>query len=128
MTRIKTGDSIKDVIMNMSERNIGASFVVTCLTVYGGEIDSSNVLGGMGNLLTLDLNGIYGSRIWMLFKDVCNEDLVNMVIVIQAVQLGIIPIDVLNHAIDNYGDGIDIKAITEEVCSQVKINLEWKKT
>ena len=106
MTRIRTGDSIKDVIVNMSEGNMGALCLITSLLTYGGEIDISNMLGGMGNLLTLDLNGIYGSRIWMLFEDVCNEDLVKMVVVIRAVQLGIIPIDVLNHAIDNRGDGI----------------------
>jgi hypothetical protein len=67
----------------------------------------------------MDTHGVYGHRIWMLYKDVCGENIENMLAVLRACQLGIITDQTMNHAIDNYGDGLDVPAILGKVKEQL---------
>ena len=55
----------------------------------------------------------------MLYKDVCKEDIVKTVAMLRANQLGILQKDKLIHAIDNYGNGINV----DELHTQVKDQL-----
>jgi hypothetical protein len=64
------------------------------------KIDPDTALGPFAYLLNLDSFGIYGSRIWVLYKDICCENIVHTITVLRAVQLGILPLRVVNRAID----------------------------
>jgi hypothetical protein len=114
-TRIELTDTPMDVIVKMSEGNPGAMTVLINLFKEGGEIDPDAAFGGLASVLDLDSHGIYGSRIWCLFKDVCGQDLTATVGVLRGCQLGLLPEADLLRAIDNYGQGIDVEDILEQV-------------
>jgi len=115
MTRIKPRDTLMDSIAKVAENNPGGLRVCIELVRDGGDIDPDSALGGFGNILSLDQLGIYGSRIWMLYKDACGEDLMAMIGVLRALQLGFLSDIALKHAIDNYGEGIDCALLLREV-------------
>ena len=109
--RIELHDSIRDILMKMSEGNPGALTVCMKMLEEGGDIDPQSFAGGLGAILGMDSHGIYGSRIWMLYKDVCGENLENTLAVLRACQLGQLRESDMLHAIDNRGQGIDVPAL-----------------
>lgn len=113
--RIELHDTLISVVRKMSEDNPGASTV--CLRIFedGAKIDPDGFMGELGIILLMDTYGIYSSRIWMLFKDVCKEDLVKMIACLRACQMGFISAEVLNRAIDNYGEGLDVESCLQQV-------------
>jgi hypothetical protein len=115
--RIKFEMSALDVFYAMSEGNPGALRVCMDIMTQGEMIDPEHIFKGLGHIMTLDTLGIYGSRIWMLYKDACHEDLPTMLAVLRANHLGLAGVTdgAVNHATDNYGDGLDLKAIMEAV-------------
>ena len=115
MTKLDLNDSVEDIMIKMSEGNPGAISVCMMLYTKGGAIDPDALFGGLGGVLSLDSLGIYGSKIWMLFKDVCKQDLVKTSAMLRAWQLGFVPKATLLHAIDNYGAGIDTDALLAQV-------------
>lgn len=66
--------------------------------------------GEMNYYRILDDLGIVGPRIWKLYKDCCKEDLNIMLVVLTATQGGSISTVDLYHAIDHYGEGLNIEA------------------
>ena len=120
MVKIGLDDSMQTALMKMSGGNPGALSIVMQMMEKSPEIDpQSAMMGGLAPVLMLDTFGIYEDRIWMLAKDVCKHDVVKMLACLRAVQLGHISEDVLNHAIDHYGEGIDL----ELILSRVKLEL-----
>ena len=63
-------DEIKDLIIEMSEGNPGAISVMMQLAVFKE--------GWLPMLKILKANNYTGDKIWMLYKDECGEDLVDM--------------------------------------------------
>ena len=118
-TRIEGTDTMQSAIMKMSGGNPGAMTVCMDIHERAADIDPDAAMGALATLLSLDSHGVYEHRIWMLYKDVCGEDLPTMMAINRACQLGIISNDVLDHAIDNRGDGIDVS----DLVRQVKIRL-----
>ena len=114
-SRIQLNDSVISACMKMSGGNPGALTVVAQMIKSGGDIDPDGFMGGFGAILSLDTHRIYESRIWMLFKDVCGQDLRVMIAILRAVQLGFLRESLLHTAIDNYGQGIDVAALVVEV-------------
>lgn len=114
-SRIKLSDTGLSATMKMAESNAGAIAVLAKSLAQGGDIDPDSFMGGMANLLDLDTNRIYGTRIWMLYKDVCGQDLRVMTAILRSVQLGFLPITKLQYAIDNCGDGIDVPDFVAQV-------------
>lgn len=84
------------------------------------KIDTDAAFGGFANIMDLDTLGIYGSRIWMLYKDVCKEKLYKMIAVLRSWQLGFVSASAINHAIDNYGEGLDVSECVVKVTEQLK--------
>ena len=115
MSKIKLTDSMEDVVVNMSEGNPGAISVCMMMLTEGGDIDPDDWVGGFGAVMSLDSLRIYGSKIWMLYKDVCHQDLTKTIAMTRAWQLGFVTEQALLHAIDNYGKGIDTEALLEQV-------------
>ncbi len=115
-TRIELADSIPGAVMKLCGGNLGAWRVCADIATHGDHFDPDAALGGgLHFLLNLDSFGIYESRIWMLYKDVCEGDLMAMCGLLRAHQLGIITQESLDQAIDNRGDGLDLKATLQAV-------------
>ena len=114
-TRIEMSDSLQSTMFKMSDGNPGALSVCMDIMEHGGRIDPDNALGAIGTILSLDTVNVYGPRIWMLYKDVCGENLSKMIGLIRANQLGIVDRSTLDHAIDNRGDGIDVDDLGRQV-------------
>ena len=118
-TRIKLDDTMMDIFCKMSDGNPGALSVCFQLQSETSKIDPVAVMPEVINLLGLDTLGIYGPRIWMLYKDFCKEDIVNVMAVLRAHQFGLLRESEINHAIDNWGEGVDL----EDILSQVQERL-----
>ena len=119
--RITLNMTYLDVVTTLSEGNPGALRVCMEIMANGDKIDPQNFLGGMGILLSLDTHGVYGSNIWVLYKDVCKENLVLMLAVLRAVQLGIMSERQMKDAIKaERGHTLDV----EDVLVKVKKQLE----
>ena len=114
-TRIEMSDSLQSTMFKMSDGNPGALSVCMDIMEHGGRIDPDNALGAIGTILSLDTVNVYGPRIWMLYKDVCGENLSKMIGLIRANQLLIVDRSTLDHAIDNRGDGIDVDDLGRQV-------------
>lgn len=106
--RIGLQDTTMDAVVKLAEGNPGAATVCMQILDKGGDIDPDWMFGGLSILLSLDTYNIYGPRIWMLYKDVCKQDLVKTIASLRACQMGLFPIEKLQHAIDNYGEGVDV--------------------
>jgi len=88
-TRIKLDNTTQEILLLLAEGNPGALTVLTKILLTADGIDPDNFLGPFGVLLHLDSNNIYGPSIWMLFKDVCKQDITTMMAVLRCDQLGI---------------------------------------
>ena len=110
--KIKGTDSFQDVARKMAESGPGMTNPGALRVVL--ELLSPQYAGDVHNVLFMDALGIYGPRIWCLYKDVCQEDYATMARVLDAVQEGKLNKHTLNHAIDNYGQGLDIKEYTHD--------------
>lgn len=97
--RLGASDTAAEVLQKLGEGNPGARNVLAATMNKGAAIDPDNAFGGAGTAFMLDIDGIYGSRIWMLYKDLCDQDLVRMIGLLRAVQLGLLRLAVLEAAI-----------------------------
>ena len=118
-TKIDLNDSMLDVMTKMSEGNPGALTVCLNIIKNGEAIDPDNAMGGLGIILSLDTLGLYGSKIWMLFKDVCESDLAQMLAVLRGWQLGMLSETQVRHAVENRGDGINVSDICAKVVKRL---------
>lgn len=118
-TKINLTDSLGETLAKMSEGNPGACVVCLQMQEHGAKIDPDSVFGGLGPIFNLDSLNIYGPRIWMLYKDVCRGNLSRTIALLRAWQLGILPADKLQYAVDHYGEGIDIEAICAQVVQKL---------
>lgn len=118
-TKIQLNDSLEDMLFKMSEGNPGA--LTTCLQILkdGKQIDPDNAIGGLGAILSLDTLGLYGSKIWMLYKDVCECNLPQMLAVLRSWQLGMLSATQVRHAVENCGDGINVADICAKVAERL---------
>ena len=115
MSRIQLNDTAMSAAVKMSEGNPGALSVCAMMLRQGGEIDPDDFAGGLGNLLSMDTLKIYGPQIWMLYKDVCGQDLRVTCAVLRANQLGYVSESALHNAIENYGEGLDVPSLVAQV-------------
>ena len=118
-TRVGILNTIPEIFVKLSGGNPDVLSVCMDLFNRGAAIDPDAAMGEIATLLSLDTCHIYEERIWMLYKDVCNEDLVKLIAVLRAWQLGILSVDKLNHGIDNYGKGLDVDNLKQQVVARV---------
>ena len=87
LNKIELDMTVMDVIVVMSDGNLGALNVLMEIMEHGHEIDpqAGHVVLTLG---LLDSWGIYGTLIWQLYKDICGESIANMLAVIRHCQLG----------------------------------------
>ncbi len=92
MTRIKVSDTGPGIVAKMADGNPGAVHAMArLLTKECEKIDPDSALGLYGPLLTLDRFGIYGTSIYILWKDKCRRNLRQFVLLLRASQLGLLP-------------------------------------
>lgn len=93
MSKIELSDSITSIVTKMSEGNPGAITVLIQLIKNEKYIDPDSAFSeyGVSTMLGLDELGIYGPNIWVLYKDICGQDIENVVGICRAVQLGFLP-------------------------------------
>ena len=115
MEKIKLNDTFADIVLKLSEGNPGAIRVCGELMKHEAAIDKASLMSPMGSILSLDTHAIYGPRIWILYKDVCGENITGVISLLRACQLGILRRDVLDHAIDNRGAGVDVADLNKQV-------------
>ena len=96
-----------DVLMALADGNPGAINVMMLMMEQGEKIDPDSAFGVFGGIVALDTHGIYGSRIWCLYKDVCGQSIEETLAALRAVQLGIARASDLSAAIDGKGDKFD---------------------
>lgn len=80
---------IRELIIRLADGNVGAITVMMEMVNHGPRIDPDAAFGPWAGLLSLDSWGIYGSDIWVLYKDICGESIVKTLAVLRAAQLGI---------------------------------------
>lgn len=113
--RIELTDNVLTSVMKLCEGNPGALRVCMETVSRGKEIDPDSFMAELTGLLSLDAEGIYGPRIWMLYKDVCGESLGATMGLLRCVQLGLLHGVELHHAIDNRGDGINLPELMKSL-------------
>ena len=88
-SRINLSDTFMTAMMKMSDGNPGAITALMDLSTAKSDIDPESAMGPYAPLLSLDTHQIYGSAIWILYKDVCKQDARTMLMLLRAVQLGL---------------------------------------
>lgn len=125
--KIQLTDSVLGIVVKLAEGNPGAVNVCASILEKGDEIDPDNEMGGIGALLSggigallsLDALDLYGSKIWMLYKDVCNGKLVSMLAILRGYQLGYVTKDQIHHAVNSQGEGIVVADIHAKVAERL---------
>lgn len=91
MSRITSLDtSLLDMMVIVSDGNPGAIAALGDMVAVAEATDPDNWAGPYGPPIALDTHGIYGSNIWILFKDICGHSAVRTLAVMRAIQLGIV--------------------------------------
>ena len=98
MSRIVLEDTVMSMVTKMSEGNPGALTVLMEL-LKAPDIDPDGFAGPVGTILMMDSLGIYGATIWILYKDVCHQEISKVVAVLRAWQLGLLNESVLKTAL-----------------------------
>ncbi len=121
--RIKSFDMpTLDVIMALGEGNVGAIRALTEIIGIGAKVDKDSILGASGALFGLDTLDIYGSRIWLLYKDVCGQRADKVIGMLRAVQLGIMREIDLVALVDGKRD--NVANVVDETIRQVQERLK----
>ncbi len=85
MSKLELTDTVQDVFLKMAEGNPGA---LNCLFAMISKKDWFGGLDPVMLIIQLDDMEIYGSNLYMLWNDCCNQDLVQMELVIRNYQCG----------------------------------------
>lgn len=116
--RINPQDDVQSAIMKLAEGNPGALRVCCDLFKATPEVDPQAGFGGYTPLLFLDTLNVYGSEIWMLYKDVCGEDIRKTIAVLRACQLGFVSRERLRAVIAGL-EAIDLDDLCRRVTNRL---------
>lgn len=82
--------TVLEMITALMEGNPGAlSVLIQCLE-KAKQIDPTHAFQELGPFIVLDSYGIYGPNIWVLYKDICEQNLVRFIAVLRCCQLGLV--------------------------------------
>ena len=120
--RISHDDSLMDIFTKLSDGNPGAFTVLLRTMEYTAKYHQEGYdAGGMYILEILDTIGVYGSDIWILYKDICKENIEHFIQVLKAYQYGFVDEATIHECIDtkeNYaidGPELDIEVLVQKV-------------
>ena len=89
-SRIELTDNMATAITKIVEGNPGALRVCCELVENVQAIDPDHFAGPFAPILLLDSFDLYGSEVWMLYKDVCNYQVDWTYGMLRALQFGIV--------------------------------------
>lgn len=124
MSRLTLNDSVKSMLVKMSEGNPGALTAMMEIMEKHDKIDPQAAFGGIGAILMLDTWGIYGTEIYVLFSDKCGKDVRKMLMLMRATQLGLFPQSRLNEMAKDQAFKVNLtddefKDLDDKVCAQI---------
>jgi hypothetical protein len=111
--------SFMDIMVAFAEGNPGACRVLSEIVTAAPKIDPDSALGALGPLCSLDNLDCYGSRIWMLYKDVCGQNINTMLGLLRCCQMGFTSDRKINAAIDGDKAALDIPALLAQLKEQL---------
>lgn len=117
MSRIELTDTVLEAIVSMSDGNPGAVVAIMEIMRAHDDIDPQACMGYMGAIMELDMWGIYGSDIYVLFNDKCGRDVRKMLMLMRAVQLGVVPLSKLTGRVPLADD--ETKDLDAKVCAEL---------
>jgi hypothetical protein len=123
--RIDLFDSPMDAVMKMVEGNPGAIAALMDLMNSSESIDPQSAFGPLSPLLSLDALGIYGSGIYVIWSDKCNRDTRRVLVLLRAVQLGLLNSSKVQEMADDQSFKINLteeefKDLDHKVCEQLE--------
>lgn len=101
MTKLLLTDNFNDIVLKMSEGNLGA--MTTIFEIFKAK--NNDVIDVIPMFLTLDVMELYGSHLYMLWNDCCNRDVEKVIKVIEAYRSGMINNTHIYERIKNVGYG-----------------------
>ena len=110
MCRITITMTVQESIIAIAEGHPGAIKACCELLNHGPSIDPDSAGSGIGPILDMDEFKIYGEKIYILWNDVCNCDVIKMIALLRAYQLGQLAgvnLPAIYYAIDHRGEGLD---------------------
>lgn len=116
--QITLEDTTSTMLLKLSKGNPGAISVLVRMLKEGESIDPDSMSPFMA-ILQLDSMGINNGSIWMLYKDICGQDLEKMLGVLRGVQLGLLSEEHLLAAIESRYKGVSV----DDLLSKVKKEL-----
>lgn len=123
-TRVELTDSIPDILIKLSDGVIGSVNVLIHIIKNAHKIDPDMEGAGVLTILSFDSHAIYGEDIWILFKDICGQNYINLLGVLRAIQLGYISEDLVTTDIRARKIGDRSKAINvPELLAKVRERL-----
>ncbi len=97
--RLDMTENTVSACFKMSGGNPGAINVLVECFKKNPSIDLDDRFGPYGPMLRMDGLGIHDSKIWVLYKDLCNASIVNFLALLRANQLGIVSEKEIHDAI-----------------------------
>ncbi len=91
MLRLDQSDTLETAILKLSGGVGGAIEVLAEVVKQGAAIHPELESSGIGHLLLLDELGIYGTDIYILYRDKCGSDIRQLLLLLRAAQLGKYP-------------------------------------
>lgn len=91
--------SVEDILYALSEGNPGALTVMIEALTNGEKIDPDSAMGNFTGLMSFDSYGIYGSKIWLLYNDICGRNIVKALALLRACQMGMMNISEVDSAL-----------------------------
>jgi hypothetical protein len=113
-----------DILVKMSDGNPGAMGCISEILINAANIDPDNFAGPFGPLLSLDMYNIYGTDLYKFYNDCCHKNLVMVIAVLRATQLGKYSVKELKDMIHGDGGrGFDMSTKATELYSLVQDQL-----
>lgn len=121
-TRINLAMSGQDIVAVMCDGNPGALQCLCELIRDNANIDPESALGSLSAIAMLDKLKIYGTSIYVLWNDQCDRSTRSLVMLMRAVQLGLIDKQtVQNVAADQTrSQRLDLAALDALVCDRLE--------
>ena len=125
MSRINLSGNITMSIIKMVEGNPGAITAIMDLVEKHDSIDPQSFFGPLGVLIALDTFEIYGTDIYILYNDKCQKDARKTIMLLRAVQLGLLPVAKLKEMARDQMRKINLteeefESLDKQVCEQLE--------
>jgi hypothetical protein len=110
---------VMELVLKIAKGNPGAASVLGMLMKDNAKVDPDSMFAEMSTVFGLDNEEIYGPDIWVLYKDICGRNIVKVIAVMRAVQLGMLSPRDVKGAIaaprSDMGSQLDTDAILKQV-------------